>query len=468
MKLQDQHFYTFNWNEFVHLEFLRALMRLVPNFDLSTFDDIQTVEKVSVTTDENNENPLEISYISKIGEEKTLHIAPEITKRVNELISERIKINNDIGEAQDWQTIRFDWNSENEGDQETVKPLEISFQNAGQDDVMKFAIPQIRIFKDGEDGTNIPKFIDFQKDAIYIYSTVDENKKGQTLEYDFTLYLTKEEAKQVYATIDALNEFKDEVSKTYSTTQSLTELQTALNDKIGENVKTLTDEQNAIKSNISAISTDVETLKTETTQLTTDTDTLKTDMTDVKDKLENGNNEVSIYTAQTFVSTMNVTGFYYDVTTQTAYNVNLNYTGNRSGLIVTMLTNTQVNSDGANYLTTIPESIVISDLSYTKGDIITDYLTPFDKNSSLYLNIKCYTPHVVEGETGALICNTASKFHDVLAENDTNTLRTTAYANTAESIKNDGILIAIHEDDLNESTDKLQIKIDSLVDSWNS
>ena len=456
MKLQDQHFYTFNWNEFVHLEFLRALMRLVPNFDLSAFDDIQTIEKVSVTTDENNETPLEISYISKSGEEKTLHIAPEITKRVNELISERIKINNDSGESQDWQTITFDWNSENEGDQETLKPLEISFQNVGQDDVMKFTIPQIRIFKDGENGTNIPKFIDFQKDAFYVYSTVDENHKNQKFEYDFTLYLTKEEAKQIYATIDALNEFKDEVAKTYATTQSLTELQTALEDKIAENVKTLTDEQNAIKGNISTLTTDVETLKTETTQLTTDTNTLKTDMSDVKDKLENGKSGLNAIVANELLN-FDVTGFYYDVETQTAYEAKLSYNLNQTGLIVTSIYDT-----GNQYLYRNPQNFIITDLSTNKGDVITDYPTPFEKVNSLYLIIQPTITNVVQAqENQQYYYYTISKFHDVLVESETDKTRATAFAN--DQIDSEQILIAIHEENLNGTDDKLQIKIDSLV-----
>ena len=85
----DQKFFERNYQEFVHLQYLSEIMKLVP--ELTTPDGAERVDNIIITTDKNGENPVTIKYI-KDGEEKELHLKPEITDRVNELIRQNIHV----------------------------------------------------------------------------------------------------------------------------------------------------------------------------------------------------------------------------------------------------------------------------------------------------------------------------------------------------------------------------------------
>lgn len=99
----DQKFYERNYNEFVHLQYLSEIMNLIP--ELSTPDAAERVDDIIITTDKNGENPVVIKYL-KDGEEKELHLKPEITDRVNDLIRQNIHVLDGTTDK-NWQRINF-------------------------------------------------------------------------------------------------------------------------------------------------------------------------------------------------------------------------------------------------------------------------------------------------------------------------------------------------------------------------
>lgn len=87
----DQRFYDNNYLDFVHLQYLSEIMKLVP--DVVTPNDKQdTVDKYVITVDENGENPITIKGRDKEGKPTELHIKPEVTDRINEVIRDNIKV----------------------------------------------------------------------------------------------------------------------------------------------------------------------------------------------------------------------------------------------------------------------------------------------------------------------------------------------------------------------------------------
>lgn len=52
----DQKFFERNYDEFVHLQYLSEIMKLVP--ELTTPDGTERVDNIIITTDKNGENPL--------------------------------------------------------------------------------------------------------------------------------------------------------------------------------------------------------------------------------------------------------------------------------------------------------------------------------------------------------------------------------------------------------------------------
>lgn len=106
MKIEaNQRFYNNNYLDFVHLQYLSEIMKLVP--DVVTPNDKQeTVDKYVITVDENGENPIKIVGVDKDGNKTELEYKPEITDRVNELIRDNVKVL--IGEdEQDWKKLSF-------------------------------------------------------------------------------------------------------------------------------------------------------------------------------------------------------------------------------------------------------------------------------------------------------------------------------------------------------------------------
>lgn len=102
---QSQQFYTNNWKEFVHLQYLSEIMKLVP--DVITPNAKQDrVDRYEITVDENGEHPIKIVGVDKDGNKTEFEYKPEITDRVNELIRDNVKVL--IGEdEQDWQKLSF-------------------------------------------------------------------------------------------------------------------------------------------------------------------------------------------------------------------------------------------------------------------------------------------------------------------------------------------------------------------------
>lgn len=106
MKLEaNQRFYDNNYLDFVHLQYLAEVMKLVPDV-VTTNPNQETVDKYEITVDGNGENPIKITGTDKDGTPTELHVKPEITDRVNELIRDNIKVFN--GEnIKEWKQINL-------------------------------------------------------------------------------------------------------------------------------------------------------------------------------------------------------------------------------------------------------------------------------------------------------------------------------------------------------------------------
>lgn len=102
---QDNKFYTNNWREFVHLQYLSEIMKLVPDV-ITPNENQDRVDRYEITVDENGEHPIKIVGVDKDGNKTELEYKPEITDRVNELIRDNVKVL--IGEdEQDWKKLSF-------------------------------------------------------------------------------------------------------------------------------------------------------------------------------------------------------------------------------------------------------------------------------------------------------------------------------------------------------------------------
>lgn len=92
MKIEaDQRFYDNNYLDFVHLQYLSEIMKLVPDV-VAPNDKQETVDKYIITVDDNGENPITIKGTDKEGNPTELHIKPEVTDRINEVIRDNIKV----------------------------------------------------------------------------------------------------------------------------------------------------------------------------------------------------------------------------------------------------------------------------------------------------------------------------------------------------------------------------------------
>lgn len=201
MIIGEQQFLTSNWNEFIHIEFLRNLMLKVPNFDMSVFDDIRSVDKVTITADENHENPITITYLNTEGQHKELHLAPEITARVIKLIKERVKFDLS-GEGTDWDQVKINFYDRTSWGEDG--PATITLKE-GAEEIGLIHIPFIAATGTDhwEDGTLVaPKKVIFYNDNQIVVKSTDKT----TIEYDFNIYETKEHAQSEYTRLEHLVE----------------------------------------------------------------------------------------------------------------------------------------------------------------------------------------------------------------------------------------------------------------------
>lgn len=190
----DQKFFERNYEEFIHLQYLSEIMKLVP--ELSTPDGGERVDDITITTDKNGENPVVIKYV-KDGEEKELPLKPEITDRVNELIKQNIHVLDGTTDKE-WRRINFVKNPEHDyfevecllKDGNTVNTI---IPNMTADDLKQ--VNQIKAY-----------------DKKIVIKYLEEDKHGALIEhekvYNFDLYVTNEEFNTILNDIgNTLNTF---------------------------------------------------------------------------------------------------------------------------------------------------------------------------------------------------------------------------------------------------------------------
>lgn len=175
----DQKFFERNYNEFVHLQYLSEIMKLVP--ELTTPDGAERVDDIIITTDKNGENPITIKY-EKDGEEKELHLKPEITDRVNELIRQNIHVLDGTADK-DWKQINFVKNSEH-------KYFEVECK-LKDGNTVNTIIPNMT----ADDLKQINQIKAYDKKIVIKY--LEEDPEGALVEhekvYNFELYVTMEQ-----------------------------------------------------------------------------------------------------------------------------------------------------------------------------------------------------------------------------------------------------------------------------------
>lgn len=180
MKVKEtQDFYSNNWQEFVHLQYLVELMKLIPEWH--TPDSGEEVNDVNITVDENGENPIVIKY-EKDGVEKELHLKPEITNRVNELIRDNIHVLVD-DEDKAWERINLVKNTEHNCFEVSAKLTDGNTVNT--------VIPNMT----ADDLKQVNQIKAYDKKIVIKY--LEENTEGLLEEkekvYNFDLYVTKNE-----------------------------------------------------------------------------------------------------------------------------------------------------------------------------------------------------------------------------------------------------------------------------------
>lgn len=175
----DQKFFERNFNEFVHLQYLTEIMKLVP--EVHTPDNGEEVNDITITTDKNGENPIVIKY-EKDGVEKELHLKPEITDRVNELIRQNVHVLEGTTDKE-WEQINFVKNSDHDYFEVECKLKDGNTVNT--------VIPKAT----ADDLKQINQIKAYDKKIIIDY--LEENTEGLLEEkekvYNFDLYVTKEE-----------------------------------------------------------------------------------------------------------------------------------------------------------------------------------------------------------------------------------------------------------------------------------
>lgn len=175
----DQKFFERNYDEFVHLQHLSEIMKHVP--EVSTPDGAERVDDIIITTDKNGENPVVIKYV-KDGEEKELHLKPEITDRVNELIRQNIHVLEGTTDK-DWQRINFIKNPDHD-----YFEVECLLKDGNS---VNTIIPNMT----ADDLKQVNQIKAYDKKIVIKY--LEEDSEGALVEhekvYNFDLYMTKEE-----------------------------------------------------------------------------------------------------------------------------------------------------------------------------------------------------------------------------------------------------------------------------------
>jgi len=175
----DQKFFERNYNEFVHLQYLSEIMKLIP--EVHTPDNGERIDDVTITTDKNGENPVTIKY-EKDGVEKELHLKPEITDRVNELIRDNIHVLQGANDKE-WERINFVKNPEH-----NYFEVECKLKDGN---TVNTVIPNMT----ADDLKQINQIKAYDKKIVIKY--LEEDTAGVLQErekvYNFELYATKEE-----------------------------------------------------------------------------------------------------------------------------------------------------------------------------------------------------------------------------------------------------------------------------------
>lgn len=180
MKIEaNQRFYDNNYLDFVHLQYLTEIMKLVP--DVVTPNDKQeTVDKYMITVDENGENPITIEGVDKDGNSTKLHIKPEVTDRINEVIRDNIKVfENDTNKP--WKQINLIKNTDHDYFEVSAKLEDGNTVNT--------IIPQAT----ADDLKSINRIKAYTNKIEIDY--LEENEQGQIVEqtkvYDLNKYVLK-------------------------------------------------------------------------------------------------------------------------------------------------------------------------------------------------------------------------------------------------------------------------------------
>lgn len=91
MKINQKHFYEFNFQDFVHVKYLKHVMKDVARIIADNIPDHKTIESLDFKTDKYGEQELHVTYLDYDNQEHDVLMKPAITDRVNELIDKRFR-----------------------------------------------------------------------------------------------------------------------------------------------------------------------------------------------------------------------------------------------------------------------------------------------------------------------------------------------------------------------------------------
>lgn len=91
MKINQKHFYEFNFQDFVHVKYLKHVMKDVARIIADNIPDHKTIESIDFKTDKYGEQELHVTYLDYDNQEHDVLMKPAITDRVNELIDKRFR-----------------------------------------------------------------------------------------------------------------------------------------------------------------------------------------------------------------------------------------------------------------------------------------------------------------------------------------------------------------------------------------
>ena len=91
MKINQKHFYEFNFQDFVHVKYLKHTMKDVARIIADNIPDHKTIESLDFKTDKYGEQELHVTYLDYDNQEHDVLMKPAITDRVNELIDKRFR-----------------------------------------------------------------------------------------------------------------------------------------------------------------------------------------------------------------------------------------------------------------------------------------------------------------------------------------------------------------------------------------